>query len=125
MSKTVKREAQINLRVVPEVKRVWEKLPEPKRKLLIRKFQMDVLGIAYGDDLPEELAQLPLTLKYDIESLKALKEVFEAVLPESEWVNKVKKFLKAFVEMHSTAICEYGGLPKLKAKALELLEEAP
>ena len=119
--------AIINFRVHPAVKAAWDELDQKTKSFLVRKFQMEVLGLK-DSEVPEEV-KAHIKLEYDERSLQLLKEILlltdeemrkkeEKMKEELEklekevselkaWIKEAKKFLKRFVDAYTVALCEY------------------
>ena len=125
--------AVLSIRVHPVVKSEWDKLPKNTKSLLIKKFQMEILGIR--DDIPDDVTKFTRRIEYDEKSLEALKEILvnhEKKLLEAQerlerlesWKKMVINFLLTFIEVHASTLCDMA-LPEFKKRAKELVDTAP
>ena len=137
--------AIINFRVHPKVKAAWDELDQKTKSFLVRKFQMEVLGLS-DVEVPEDVKAY-VRIEYDEKSLNMLKEVLtyldeeakkreeklkdellkkeEEIVRLKAWIKDAKGFFKNFLNTYNTALCEYGGLASLKSAAKSLLERSP
>jgi hypothetical protein len=88
---------ELKLRVHPQIKWIWHGLPDYKKKIILRSFQMMVLSAA-DSEIDEEskriLSQITLELRFDPKSVELLKEIFELTEKSKMDYEKLRKVAK-------------------------------